>query len=1512
MAQPASPLRRRRDGRPVETIPPEARRQEPPPPPAPVPPAAALGPVAGFLGGAASAGAADAAAAGAVSVAGASAAQAVAMSAAVIMSAFERFLDQRAYVVEADVGEVLDLEYGDAVPEVTLLEAAGEEIDFDRSFRGKVRERLDRDLPKVLAIDDLAVREAELQKVLDRERRYAEAREEAIAVRALGNIEARLVREASPEGAYWQLSPYVENHTRDCLAMAGKVWPWTVLEAYRPPLHVGCGCRLVPVALAQDRDLPGSARMAHPEMAFHAMQVQEATWDPGELEEELSVLEGMVLEAARGGQERWGSGHTKGGQFKPRRGGTPGRPTGKRMMKRRRRRADLLPVVKPAGIDKVERTKLASKLAAGDEVFLDGEWARVEHAHEKPGVLDLEGVGMVYVDPDREVRVRVVDEGSSDPRGQDGPFLRDPEAVGLSGPDALEPGQGMIRQKGKKWEHFFRNDFGDLQTRTSAHQYTHVLTHIGHEEDSTIERALAKLEHLKGEPERYAASKAYYEDRVGRYGKRQAVSWHGSADAAEKARRGLEARGYRGVKAVELLQEAKPDEGKPQEPEKPKGGVEPAPTALEGGELEWGELEGLLSGKAPKDAGPLATGFAYQGPGAGADGKRRRAYEDDGILHLPEGFFKQSKKVRESVVMRHLGRRLSRDLDGPQVRELEQAGLPGAVPESYLTLNGDGWDRAIDLHPEGMRLLAGHAKGKGYPLRPQVEEWLADHEDGSRGEVADAAGLAERVEGMTYQEAWSHLSEAGYGEAVGTPPDDDPRTWRNYETGTALRFTFADAKGTMKDVEVLELGRASTVSAGETEDAIAAAMETDAETTWGPSTVYVSHAGRWVTWKSADGKGRAVKFALGDGKATGEERSFDATPAEVRQVRRVELGRDPHGMIREGDDYGALMQELGPWTGWQASPQHTVTRGEGGNAELDARGHGPDVEAVYTWRKVVGDGIEELRIAVGHNPDGKPTYPVRSVGYPGAGDAEIVSKAAYDDRKAKEREALEAAKKRAQAAAAEKWSGLLEALEAKDPKKPPPVKGLPLNDTLLYLRDKQGWQIRTRRRNRKDGTISYGLRSPTGDTLTVAGGMYRGMDSITKVTWKPAKKVESKERIRGKRPASLEAWEGDAHGRVDELGERFGSPTNVSTFIYGNKRGHSAHHEFNGTIVLGKAIKPSLDRYFKAHAAGKDLTDDNLLDFYSALQTVQHEINHGVQAEGDGGPERGKTFGPSHYQGSGKGWEEWVTEETAHLLTVDWLESWGASDVLEAVSRNPNDTRVLGTYRKYRTSGAAALEAAGVNDAEERKRLLYRWKFQATPLMRERELGELLMKPGTPYRESRAFKVRGGENRDARTHGLWSIASKDEYMAGRDFTPTVRPELGRWRPREASWEELKKDSVVHVDIAGFSVDVRLIEKSGSRWRVKFADGSGHEGEYISEQDVVRYYPPAPKGGWKTANGVRGDEPVLVGIWNFGENRDVPTAGRSLEVSQGGNYVKVELEDGTALWYAAARVRKAGR
>jgi 2'-5' RNA ligase len=90
-----------------------------------------------------------------------------------------------------------------------------DELRREAEFQRKARDRMERDLPKALRISDPVERQAAVQALLDREKRYVDMREEAMAKRASAKAELHDVKEVSPDGAYWKLGDAV-THTLDC------------------------------------------------------------------------------------------------------------------------------------------------------------------------------------------------------------------------------------------------------------------------------------------------------------------------------------------------------------------------------------------------------------------------------------------------------------------------------------------------------------------------------------------------------------------------------------------------------------------------------------------------------------------------------------------------------------------------------------------------------------------------------------------------------------------------------------------------------------------------------------------------------------------------------------------------------------------------------------------------------------------------------------------------------------------------------------------------------------------------------------------------------------------------------------------------------------------------------------------------------------------------------------------------------------------------------------------------
>jgi hypothetical protein len=113
----------------------------------------------------------------------------------------------------------------------------------EAEFRRRAKQRVESGMRLALRAPDPSARAAAVESVVRREQQYARQRAVASGERLFAAVEREALRRDSPRGAYWELGPTSE-HTPDCVAMAGKLWPWEVLDKLHPPMHVGCKCRL--------------------------------------------------------------------------------------------------------------------------------------------------------------------------------------------------------------------------------------------------------------------------------------------------------------------------------------------------------------------------------------------------------------------------------------------------------------------------------------------------------------------------------------------------------------------------------------------------------------------------------------------------------------------------------------------------------------------------------------------------------------------------------------------------------------------------------------------------------------------------------------------------------------------------------------------------------------------------------------------------------------------------------------------------------------------------------------------------------------------------------------------------------------------------------------------------------------------------------------------------------------------------------------------------------------------
>ena len=169
-----------------------------------------------------------------------------------------------------------------------IREAVARELQYEIAFQRKALARVQDDLNAAAKLSD-DKQQARINAILQREIHYSNLRQQAMITRATAYVQNAVVKQRSPQGATWMLGP-AKNHTRGCVALAGKAWPWSVLDAIQPPLHTGCGCWLKPLGPGDTVPEPGEALRA----ARAALALEEAiraVADPGEIEMFLSGLE---------------------------------------------------------------------------------------------------------------------------------------------------------------------------------------------------------------------------------------------------------------------------------------------------------------------------------------------------------------------------------------------------------------------------------------------------------------------------------------------------------------------------------------------------------------------------------------------------------------------------------------------------------------------------------------------------------------------------------------------------------------------------------------------------------------------------------------------------------------------------------------------------------------------------------------------------------------------------------------------------------------------------------------------------------------------------------------------------------------------------------------------------------------------------------------------------------------------------------------------------------------------
>ena len=168
-----------------------------------------------------------------------------------------------------------------------IIRAAVErELRLEQSFRAKAQKRVEADVLEASKLPTPEAQKQRIQEIIARESHYIRLRERAMLARATAACENAIVKQKSPLGARWVLGA-AKQHTPGCVALAGKAWPWAVLDTVSPPVHAGCKCSLRPLGIGETIPDIGSAMHA----ARRAMALEEAVRevaDPSEIDAYLA------------------------------------------------------------------------------------------------------------------------------------------------------------------------------------------------------------------------------------------------------------------------------------------------------------------------------------------------------------------------------------------------------------------------------------------------------------------------------------------------------------------------------------------------------------------------------------------------------------------------------------------------------------------------------------------------------------------------------------------------------------------------------------------------------------------------------------------------------------------------------------------------------------------------------------------------------------------------------------------------------------------------------------------------------------------------------------------------------------------------------------------------------------------------------------------------------------------------------------------------------------------------
>lgn len=126
--------------------------------------------------------------------------------------------------------------------------AVKREQQRDGAFTANMRARITAGAQAIRQERGLTAQERDLRlaQLAALEVRYLRMHVAAASWRLQSEADISRLKAQGEDGAYWELNPGLLTHTEDCLRMAGRWWPWRVLDKINPAnRHSGCGCVLL-------------------------------------------------------------------------------------------------------------------------------------------------------------------------------------------------------------------------------------------------------------------------------------------------------------------------------------------------------------------------------------------------------------------------------------------------------------------------------------------------------------------------------------------------------------------------------------------------------------------------------------------------------------------------------------------------------------------------------------------------------------------------------------------------------------------------------------------------------------------------------------------------------------------------------------------------------------------------------------------------------------------------------------------------------------------------------------------------------------------------------------------------------------------------------------------------------------------------------------------------------------------------------------------------------------------